>query len=470
MISWEQDKQAEFALKGRDMNRKAHTGRMQSINFGVALFVVATGLALWAPPKTFAATLEEQLLKHAPEILSKLRERECNRIGVLKFRVQKAGESPSDSTGTLNTFIAERLEVALALANPNDPSKQIKLVHNASAVAANTPQASHLSPLGRETLFSQRYPLAWASEEISVDAFVTGTVQVDEDLRTLRIRVSAAINGEPELTALTRPIIVDTNANLLNELGESFQLRSAPRPDVQAETAADLALQVRQDPAANFPLEHKPTVAFRVYYDGQPVTVTFNETEAIIPEPHAGQRVTMEIERMDQAATVLGVVVKVNGENTLYRQRLRDFDCAKWVLGGEHRKTTIRGFQKENNVASGEAFQVLSKEASRNLEMNYGPDVGTISMVVFQQTHEMPVLSLSEDSPDLIAIAKAQFPAEPPRNADALKAQLRSGEDRGTRGIIVDGSDIQQRIQFVSHHWNPEPLMSVVIRYYRSGN
>jgi hypothetical protein len=163
--------------------------------------------------------------------------------------------------------------------------------------------------------------------------------------------------------------------------------------------------------------------------------------------------------------------LKVNGENTLYRQRLRDFDCAKWVLGGEHRRTIIRGFQKENNGAMGEAFQVLSKEESRNMEMYYGPDVGTISIVVFQQTHEAPVLSLSEDSPDLIAIAKAQFPAEPPRNADALKAQLRNIEDQGLRGIIANGGNIQQPIKFEpGYHWNPEPLMSAVIRYYRSGS
>lgn len=451
------------------MTGKTHTGQVRSLNFRIALFVLAMELAFGAQPKTHAATLEDQLLKHAPEILSKLRERECHRIGVLKFRVQKAGESPSDRTGTLNTFIAERMEVALALANPIDPSKQVKLVRNASAVAARTPLASHLSPSGRETLFSQKYPLAWGSEEIGVDAFVTGTVQVDEDLRTLRIRISAAINGESDLAALTRPIVVDTNANLLNELGESFQLRSAPGQDAQEEVA-DLALQVREDPAANFPLENKPTVAFRVFYDGQAVSVTFNETEAMIPEPRAGQRVTMEIERMDQAEAVLGVVLKVNGENTLYRQRLRDLDCAKWVLGGEHRKTTIRGFQKENNAAIGEAFQVLSKEESQNMEMYYGLDVGTISMMVFQQSEEGPALSLSEDVPDLLAVAKAQFPAEPPRNPEALKAQLRHDEDSGTRGIIADGSDIQQRIQFVRHHWNPEPLMSVVIRYYRSGN
>ncbi|MCA9119994.1 MAG: hypothetical protein H6822_29555 [Planctomycetaceae bacterium] len=413
-----------------------------------------------------AATLEFQLHKHAPQILSSLRGRSCHRIGVLKFQVQKVGQRPSDCAGTLNTFLAERLEVALALANSTDPAEQIQLVHNASRVAAQTPEATHLSPSGRQRLFSQRYPLAWDNRKVELDALVTGVVQVAPDLRSVRIGIVAAIKGEPELLGLLPPIVADTDGAILNELGESFQLRSGPDGQRLSDPATS-AGEVQHEPPANFPLDNKPTVALRVFYDGQPVTLEFTESEAIIPEPGMGQSVTFQLERMDQSDVILGVVLKVNGENTLYRQRVRDFDCAKWVLNPGHRATVIHGFQKANSTEVGEAFEVVSTAASRALEMHYGPDVGTISLTVFEETKESPQLSLSEDAPDLAAIAKAQFPAEPPRNADALKAQLRNVGATGTRGVITDGDEIQQRVQLVRHDWRPEPIMSVVIRYYR---
>ena len=447
--------------------------RVQS-NSHIRLYVAFLAILLGLAPQTYssiqAATLQRQLLKYAPQLLRELRKRDCHRIGVLKFLVRKAGGRSSDNVGTLNTLLAERLEVALALANSTDASEQVQLVHNASAVAARNPKASHLSQSGRKQLFSQHYPSSWGGKEIEVDAFVTGVVEVAADLRSLRIGIWAAIRNEPELQSLLNQFTVDTDGTILNEIGESFQLRTVLGHQDQEQEPAALAREVRRDPSANFPLENKPTVALRIYYAGQPVTLTFNETEATIPEPRAGQTVTLELERMDQANVVLGVVLKVNGENTLYRQQMRDFDCAKWVLTREHPKTTIRGFQRENNTKNAEVFQVSSHEESRALEMHYGPDVGTISLVVFQQASEAPMLSLCEDAPDLLAIEKAQFPAEPPRNSEALKAQLRNGEEDGTRGIITEGTDIQQNIRLVSHHWNPEPIMSVVIRYYRPQN
>jgi hypothetical protein len=100
---------------------------------------VLVGLLLCQTVQASERTLERQLLKQAPLILEKLREQGCKNIGVLKFRVQKAGGRATDNGGTLNTFLAERLEVALTLSiPPNDNKAQNwRSCHQPPSVAGN---------------------------------------------------------------------------------------------------------------------------------------------------------------------------------------------------------------------------------------------------------------------------------------------------------------------------------------------
>ena len=85
-----------------------------------------------------------QLLQHAPKILQRLQERDCHSVGVLKFLVLRGHGTLDHSAGTLNLLLAHRLEAALVLCNPPQPSRQIDLVRNASSLAAGIAGASHL--------------------------------------------------------------------------------------------------------------------------------------------------------------------------------------------------------------------------------------------------------------------------------------------------------------------------------------
>ncbi len=408
------------------------------------------------------AKLEEALLQQAPKILEALRSRGCRSAGVLKFRVLKGQGKPSDDAGTLNWLIAQRLEAALVLASSPQAGTRIQLVRDASGVAAKIRGASHLSGNGRQLLFDAQYTAAWGEAKINVDAFVTGVVQVAPDLENLQIDVLAVRRQAPELEAIAR-FFVQTDGAILNELGESFQLRSLPD---DGDDPAARARLVKSRPQEEFPLVHKPSVSLRIFYDDRPVELTFEHGEAVIPEPREGQTVTMKLERLDRSNVVLGAVLKVNGENTLFRQRMRDLDCAKWVLKPGSPATTIRGFQSDDNRA--EAFRVASREESEPLEMYYGPDVGNISLVVFQEASAPPPPDSRDEAPDLLAIAKAQFPVKPPLNQEALQAQMRIAvEGNTTRGIIAHGGEIGQRIQMEKYFWNVEPIMSAVIRYYQ---
>ncbi len=435
---------------------------------GVAVLV--WGWAFVLPAAEQSLTLERQLLAHAPEMLKQLRDRNCTRIGVLKFRVERPGSKVSDQAGTLNMFVAERLEAALALANPHSTPDRIDLVRNASQAANAIPGASHLSPAGRKKLFSHAYPPAWGTAPISVDAFITGVVRFAADYKSFDLNVLVVRPVEPFLDMLQPPIKVATNGAILHESGASFQVRSVGGRPEMAEIA-ESARQVRENPEEHFPFVNNPSVVLRIYYDGQPVNLTMREGEAWVPEPLEGQKVSFELERLDQADMALGVVLKVNGENTLFRQRLRDLDCAKWVLTRQQLKGTIRGFQIANQPQA-EEFRVASVAESKRLEMNYGVDVGTISVVVFAEATaappQNPIAGADlDEEPDLAVIAKAQFPTVPPRNSEALKAQLRSlaGGER-TRGLIVQGRNISQAIELESYVWQPEPIISAVIRYY----
>jgi len=67
--------------------------------------------------------------------------------------------------------------------------------------------------------------------------------------------------------------------------------------------------------------------------------------------------------------------------------------------------------------------------------MNYGADVGTISMVVFREAHGVKKpLALDDEAEDLAALVGGRFPRKPPENLAALKFQLRSGGANAGRG------------------------------------
>jgi len=431
------------------------------------------------------SSLAQALLHQAPRILEQLRERDCHRIGVLKFRVSKAGDRVTDRAGELNLRLARQLQSSLVLKNSRQSHKQIAMARDASAVAASIEAATHLTPEGRSALFAGHYPAAWGDEVLELDAFLTGVVQIDPDLRTMRVGILIVQRDEPALELIVPPFVVEVDATLLSELGESFQLPDRSfhlraGGELDEVHPAELALAVRDDPQAQFPLTDEPAVMLRVLYDGRPVDLEFVDGQAMIPEPAAGQRIALELERLDNSEIALGAVLKVNGENTLYRQRLRDYDCRKWALlpsDGSGRPgmpgvpLRLEGFQLENGQA--EMFQVVSRDKSNELAIDYGADVGTISLVVFAASTPS-----ADDStvvqrarmllpPDLAAVERAEFPAQNPADVESLQQEMRLLASKSTRGLITHGDVFDHNIDLLAIEFAPQPVISVVIRYYR---
>ena len=162
-------------------------------------------------------------------------------------------------------------------------------------------------------------------------------------------------------------------------------------------------------------------------------------------------------------------MLKVNGENTLYRQVVRDIDCAKWILSPDHKRTVVKGYQLQGNKA--EKFTVLSKSDSAKRAMDYGREVGQIQLTVFQElkgAKPVPTI-LNEEDQDLIAMLRGVHPSEQPKNLGALKHQIRLAgrKEAQTRGLIVQGEQAANKVQTVKFNADPTPVMSVTITYFK---
>ena len=427
-----------------------------------------------------AQTIHEQLRDSAPGIIDFLNERGLKTVGVLKFRVQKPGEKITDAVGPLNSLLADRLEVALILANPFDADRQINILKDASSQVSNLAGATHLTKEGRAVFFGPELNMAWGDQKKSADAFLTGIVQINDDRKSAKVGLLYFDRKGGNLERIGETFDAQLDVTSVSEMGESFVLRGAfddGQTDVRTgeETSTlqqkilNEATRVKSQLTA-FPLQDAASpVQLEVMYDSKPVAMEFRNGQAFVREPNQGQNVELVLTRAGFVKGTLGVVLKVNGENTLYRQTNRDFDCSKWLLTPEHTRTVVRGYQaSDTNIA--EKFTVLSERESAKRAVDYGRNVGQIQLTVFKEQAQVePPLSLSEEDEDLAALFRGVQPDEQSANVDVLKARIRTAArsgDQSRKGLIVAGDETKNEIEIKKFSPDPTPVMSVTITYY----
>ncbi len=451
-------------------------------------FAVAALAAVAAAPAR-GADLEGVMLDRAKGLMKFARAKGYKTVGVLKFLGSKNGGEFSDNLGTINSLLARRLEVALVLAN--DPRNPVGVIDDASAVAARTPGASHRTPVGRQALLAAQYRLAWgdAKARVAASAFLTGLVEVSKDLKTLRVSFLYFDRDTNRLEPVpgVADAVVPNRASALVEMGESFTVRGAfddgkveakakvkndpPEANAKSEPPADLpkdkdepalkqAAEVRDQKVAKHPAEDPNSpVKLTVRYDGQPVKIQVQGGKAFVPEPAPGQKVEFVISK-DATRQRFAVVLKVNGENTLDKQRLPDAKCRMWVLLNPGETIPITGYQLGTDRL--ETFRVLSALESKAREVNYGTDVGTITMTVFPEG-KAPTPNLAEDAAEKSAVARAELP--PSKSFDSLKAKLL--ED-ANRGLIAEGAQVEGKVQIVKFAPAASPVMTLTVIYYKA--
>jgi hypothetical protein len=461
---------------------------------------------------------EKALYEVAPKLLERLKEKQYKTVGVLKFHVTTdGGQTFTDKAGPINLRVARSLEIALVLRMTGADSEKVRLLRNASEVAAGVRGASHLTPAGRAKLFSARYPTAWGGDTAEADAFLTGVVQVAPDRRSMKVKVLAFDRSGMQLKPLlTREDWKDDKKQLLEEgwivarlrltdlidSGQNFDLRGMVHEDgsfkvvdrdVSDKPAAATteAIARTADVRPTAPLQSSPPVELDILYDGQKQPVEFKNNQAFVNEPNEGQKVEFVLRRKDNASgDKYGVVLKVNGINTLYEQRLPADQCKRWVLEKGDPDILVKGFyySRDGRQDSGDldfkAFRVSSQAESQTNEVNYGSDAGQISFTIFRASADGPptagpvgVAAAPKEEPkspseareakkeavDVAAATRASLPNKAPDSFGDLKDALRGDALRGLiemeRGY--GGSETVQVVGFP----NPTMVLNQTIIY-----
>ena len=447
-----------------------------------ALAALALAATAGSPSAARADNLDVALLKHAPEVMDYLRGQHCRNVGVLKFRVRKAGHQASFKTGPINDNIVERLENALIAVEPTD--SPIGVVRDASGHAEARKLAKYDTPAGQKALFAIDYPMAWGDAKVRPDLMLTGVIEVAADLKSVTVRIEGFGPDSPKQDrVVTFPVATDRS--LLTDLNESFKVagRSLKRKtraiELDEEAIADAA-DAAPDPnatatttgLAGLKAKSQDLLYYEVRYDGQPQPIgpdPSNPGEFLVAEPREGQAVSFVIR--SQATDRIGLVLMVDGKSTLYEETGDPAHCKAWVL--DPGKTFgIEGFQMDNNTRK--PFRVLSDQETAAL--TYGPNTGLIQFHIMQQGSKNDVVDPKrDDDPTAKAmnISLRGLPrshAAKPRTLREVKAEIKAhahvpGRIK-TRGEIVGGDAVAGTIEN-DEVLNQVLVQSIAVRYYK---
>jgi hypothetical protein len=445
---------------------------MKRLILSLLTLSVLVPLALPADEPQQTPILESALGKEAKGILNRLKEKGYKNVGVLKFMLAREGKGKvTDSLGTLNLLLARRLEMALIV--KNDAREPIGIIEDPSAVAAKIEGASHLSEEGMAKLFGAKYPLAWGKENVQPDAFVVGLGVVSADLKTMTIGLQVIDKETRKIALLGQTLVVRLRPEHLCETGESFSRGAFDGGEAQIVEQKLLqdADKVRKGEEKH-PLQQvenekaRPPFKLEVLYDNVVQPVEYRDGQAWIAEPNEGQKVVVRYTRLDTTDRTYGVVVKVNGENTLFREKLPDVQSRAWLSYKENKGKwhDLRGFQVSNEKVDG--FRVASRAESKAREVYYGPAVGTITLTAFQELlRKKPPVPVDYDVKDEMLIRKTELPrfeTKPDTFLQLLQA-LYAGDRRPN---VPDYTTREKEFQ-AKFERDPTPVLCITLHYYR---
>ena len=424
--------------------------------------------AAFSATRGFGGEAERYFESQARDLIDYAVRHNWKTVGVLKFRVYEDQARPNDAAGTLNRELADMLEASLKNA-AEAMGNQVHIVREATRRADGIRGANHLTPAGRKRLFEWPYPL-YTSEEASgvkqskVDGFFTGVAILSRDLRDWRIQVIGFGKTVEGLDGAAPAKTLPVDHDLKVAKGEVFQTRGL----------------------AGAPEAEEPRVVLDIYYDDvlQELKQDERTKEYFVPEPKKGQKVFFEL-YTEGVNETLSAVVKVNGQNTWYREQLPAELCTKWILEPGAPHSRINGYIKEDDEHF-EQFRVSSPSASRAREVDYGDDVGLISVTVFQErataaspkTEEIPedderieagAIAEDDEMPKADAIPETD---EIPEDLQVTLRQLDRERQKElgfqTRGMIEAGKVRSVDVREVSFKSDPNPILNMVIRYYQA--
>lgn len=441
---------------------------------------------------------ESALLEHVRGFYHQLRSLGVRNLGVLKFVVQVEGqEQVPASLGRLNMRLAEKTELALVWSVPPQDHEMVGILVQATEVAASIQSANHFDLKNRQSLdalFSADYRLAWKIQEHQLtaapDALLSGVAVLSRDLRHLELALHAVVRPEfsedfqayqklaPE-TTVNSPVTIDD----LIDGGESFMIRSTGKREASSEIALEQVELSRQDPAQFHPLADPACpVELVVLYNGQPAPIrilqgtdTSLPPGAYIEEPRTNQKVSFVVRRRDPSnQTRYGVLLRVNGLNTLLKESGPDERCRLWVFEPHLKQFGVDGYYITlGHKGQREEFRVLDSQASLTAENLYRHQAGLISLTLYAEEKDDRRLAREDaqeyQAPEIHSIKKSILPKQPAESRSSLAQQLTNQLfTQQSKGMIVaDSSPTPSPTQLTTFQPAKQPLLSATLRYYR---
>jgi hypothetical protein len=443
-----------------------------------------------------ADNLDAALLKNAPEVVKYLKEHHCKNVGVLKFRVHKAGHPNSFTVGSINDNLPGRLEYALIASMPSDAP--VGIIRDASGVAATSKVPRYDNPTGQRALFARKYPLSWGSSTVTPDLMLTGVISVRADLKTASVLIEA-FGPESDRQDKVLAFKVNTDRSLLTDLNESFQIKSRQlkargkkrsidldedsvadaaedNTDSQSSKKSDSTSGSTSTASVDAQASADNLLDYEIRYDGQPQAVTTDPNspgEFHVAEPNENQVVTIGLK--SKSSERFGVALLFNGKSTLYEEEGDPNHLKAWVME-PGASNEIRGFQMDNNTLK--PFRVLSDADSA--AMAYGPNTGMIQFHIYREGSGGGLNITSKDSDSSDAASKAMnislrglnratlVRSGHARSLGDLKKAIREYAHVGPkgRGLIVDGNITDGKIRN-DEIKNQVLVQSIAVRYYK---
>ena len=460
-----------------------------------ALAVVSTIVLLTAParaeePKK-VESLNVALKENAPKLLEEVRKRGYKNVAVLKFLVADSEGTPRADVGTLGRSLSDRLEVALTISLPDDDKFGIIAGASDGVVASDNKRVDHNTEEGRKALFSigaKYFHLAWKpTEEIKPEAFLTGVARFSKDHRTISVEVQLverkALTTICKFTATSDArTLTDAGLSYATARGAKFE-EALVKVDNTAPSSDDNAEKLRDKVKAAVAEWDAAPVQLEILYDGVPQKVGAETGEAYssatvlrVPAPVNDKVMKVTFRLTSRTDERVGVVLRLNGRNTIFEQRGDPVSNYKWILEKKGQSITIKGFQKNND--EDQPFKVLSAAESQAAALNYGESAGLIDLIVFRGVPkpESAVVEGKND-PTLVALGirgAMKLTGQPEASSlKTFKEQLeretvKEAADIGREGGIVTKGETSDKnpIKTVEFFPSPYPVSSSTIRYY----
>ncbi len=302
-------------------------------------------MALASTASARADHVDRVLAGNAGKIFDEVAKLKAKNVAVLKFQTQIGDAKPRFGTASAGVEMVNRLENLLTLMqNPRDPRFTVLTRAGEAATALAKESKTSIdwtTPEGRKSLFALKLPVLWDDKDLrQPDAFVTGTLIVAKDFRSVTIKLCAFTKAAPEQLfdsgtgaggKLEKPLLppVYMDRAMLASHGLTFSTSRGLKATgksrdwfVQDETASkSVADRVNQDGAKSVP-SAASRIELQILLDGKPVAI--QPDDGSMGEPVFGMISTKEAAGQKMRFTLknhhserLAVLLCVNGANTI---------------------------------------------------------------------------------------------------------------------------------------------------------